>query len=278
MADGINEQVSELLKAEERLAQYAGPDRVIHHTEFPREEQQKEHFYSGIGELDAEVEGFQRGELVTISGYTGQGKTTLADTLAKRFMDTGNPVLFFSFEVQMTAFLEKYRESKASPLYIPLTLETMNLPWIRDRVLEAKAKHGCEVVVIDHLHFIVDMAFRQNMSLNIGACMRYLKKEVASMLNVLVILLAHTAQPTDNGEELHLGKIRDSSFIAQESDMVLMIMRLADRPPGNQKLIAPSFSQNRSRLMIEKARRTGAFKKRITLVKRGHWFEEELPT
>ncbi len=53
----------------------------------------------GVKQLDEYLGGLDRGELLTIGGYTSQGKTGLAIQMAINFAEQGNRVLFLSTEM-----------------------------------------------------------------------------------------------------------------------------------------------------------------------------------
>lgn len=95
---------------------------------------------------------------------------------------------------------------------------------------------------------------------------------------MLVFVLAHQGQAKEG--EPSIDNIRDSSFIGQESDMVFVVYRQADPVPPelekNAKIrgYAHSYEAGYAIVKIEKARRAGTFKKRLTYRKIGHWLEE----
>lgn len=271
---------------EARAATYDGPDRMVHYLEYwethKGQNDKVQSYATGLSQLDSLVEGFQTGEVVVITGPTGNGKTLLADTIGQRFMRGEKmPVVWFSYEVPTVKMIEKYvgaLDSQAIGLYVPMELKAGEFEWVKKKCLEAKLKHDCRVVIIDHLHFIVDMNTQTNMSLNIGAVMRQIKHDIAKAMNMLVFVLAHQGQAKEG--EPSIDNIRDSSFIAQESDMVFVVYRQADPVPselqGNAKLkgYPHSYQQGYATVKIEKARRSGAYKKRLTYQKQGHWLEE----
>lgn len=238
-------------------------------------------FNFSIPELDSLVEGFTTGELITVSGHTGQGKTTFTKTLAKQFGLANYPTLVFSFEDPPTRYLEPFKELEGcESIYLPKELKTGSLDWIENKVIEAKTKFNCQVVIIDHLHYIVDMNLNRNFSLNIGAAMRFLKSKIAIGLNQTVFIVCHQ-EKVECGQEPSLETIRDSSFIGQESDMVLVVSRTPDEThltsitgkrtpiPKNEQ----TFDKGLATVKIEKARRTGVFRKSMIFQKVGMWLE-----
>jgi replicative DNA helicase len=287
-----------LASVDEAIA-YQGDDRVVHFTDYlalkSAEESGANRFDSYFVGLNNALEGLETGEVVVISGHTKNGKTLFAESWI-RSMAQKNPqakALILSFEVKPRKILEKYIVTPDLDIYAPLALEAMNFEWLKKRCLEAKYKFNCRLVMIDHLHFLVDMNLQSNMSLNIGAFMRRLKKEIALDMNMAVILIAHQGQPRE-GQEASLNTIRDSSFVAQESDATIIVQRRKNfdvvelhdirekygdaamyraMPPPDA---SPTdyFSAGLATVKIAVSRRSGVFDWRKVFRKSGHFLEE----
>jgi len=248
------------IKIEEELLHYEGEDRVVSSFEMQKtlkESQQPEiSVMSNIEGLDRWINGFAGGELIIISGKTGQGKTLLLRTLTWHFGMQNKVCLWLSYEEMPRQFLKGFLEL---PLfYMPLEMKPGIIWWVEKRILEAKLKYDTRIVMIDHLHFVVDIARMKHPSLEIGTVVRQLKI-MAIKHNVIIFLVAHS-QKIRAGEEPSIDTVRDSSLIVQDSDMVLVIWRTEE--------------ENGACLSVEKCRRTGAFKKVIKLEKRDGFLRE----
>ena len=280
---------------------YAGPDRVVHFREFldakAGKAKSSHSFKSGFESFDKAC-GLETGEVVVVTGYTKNGKTLFAESWIHR-MAKQNPeavAMILSFEVQTEKLLQKYVGFTGEadvPAYVPMELKTMDFDWLRKRCIEAKFKHMAKIVLIDHLHFLVDMNTHQNMSLNIGAFMRRLKKDIALDLDLAVILIAHQGQPKE-GRDASLQNIRDSSFVGQESDATIVVSRRENLNEAELKEIEAKrgeFVAEQLRVAqegggedkcsggfcvvkVEVHRRTGVFGWRKLFRKNGHWTEE----
>lgn len=272
---------------EKQLFDRSSPDRLAPYLEYWQAHKNDESkgltFRSGLIQLDAALGGFKTGELIVVTGPTGNGKTLLADSLGQRFLrkESAN-VAWFSYEVPTLQMIEKYRiaeDSEKLGLYVPLELKAGSFDWLKLKCVEARLKFNCRIAIIDHLHFIVDMNTNHNMSLNIGAVMRQIKREIAVALNMVVFVIAHQGQKKE-GAEPSIDNIRDSSFIAQESDTVLVVYRTADPVPpelaANARIpgYPQTFEKGFCAVKIEKARRTGVYRKRLNYQKQDHWLEE----
>jgi replicative DNA helicase len=207
-----------------------------------------------IPSLDHAIEDFRDGEVIAISGPTKNGKTLLAQTLTANFDRQQQPSLWFSYEVTPRQFLEQFGADL--PLFfMPKKLKAHALPWIEERILEGFAKYHTRIVFIDHLHYLIDLARTRNPSIEIGTVVRFLKS-LAVREEMIVFLLCHTTKGASE-EALSYESIRDSSFVSQESDSVIMIRR------------TPKEGKNAARASVEFHRRTGVLEKMIKLQKVG---------
>lgn len=280
------------------LMKYDGPDRIVHFMEYLNikelEKNNSLKLQSNFSQFDDKLQGLCTGELTVISGKTGEGKTLFSESYMKGLLDKSTDLksCLFSFEVPPKTILEKYVNSPQMKIYLPVELKTSDFEWLYERVWEAAVKENCRLFVFDHLHFLIDMAEKQNMSLNIGRFMREIKTKIALELNVAVVLIAHQ-KGSPKGEEPGLEDIRDSSFIAQESDNVVICWRKKnftedeltkigrDNPVALQnikKRIKPSshdeYSDGFAVVQIAKARRSGTFRWIKLFQKVGSWLEE----
>jgi len=244
-------------KPSKSFKDYQGEDQVVTSFELRAKLRDKEETIvnarSLIPSLDDAVDGFRDGELIVISGPTKNGKTLLAQTLTVNFSKRQNYALWFTFEVPARQFLWQF---PTLPLiYMPQKLKPRAMDWFKDRVMESFEKYNTRIIFIDHLHYLVDLARQKNVSLEIGTVIRELKT-LAVQNDFVIFLLCHTAKSKID-EGLSYESIRDSSFISQESDCVIMIKR------------TPDGGENTARLRIEFHRRTGVMEKVVGLVKVG---------
>ncbi len=124
----------------------------------------------------------------------------------------------------MPELLGKFSENKGDlpDGVAPLQMVGNTLEWVEKKIIEAKVKYGTGVVFIDHLHFIVPFT-SERQDLAIGHAMRELKR-MARTWNVVVVLIAHIKKARVDKNPT-LDDLRDSSFIAQEADTVIMLYR-----------------------------------------------------
>jgi len=258
----INNEINELEREEYKLtkksevmlalSKYNGEDRVIDSKkaveDIRRDElQEKFSLDTNIPVLDSSIKGFREGQVVVLSAPTGQGKTSLAQTLTENFYENSEVnSLWFTYEVPVDDFVEKF--STIPLFYLPRKLKQNSLVWIEERIMEAKAKHDCKVVFIDHLHYLLEMqkmAEAKSLSLLIGMMLRELKR-MAIEHKIIIFLISHMKKTVyDRMPEIE--DLRDSSFIGQESDIVIFLKRYRDKEEYT----------NQATLKVAKNRRVG---------------------
>lgn len=209
-----------------RAREYDGEDKVISSHELAekiKNEKPIPTISSGYGKLDAILKGFVAGQLVTVSAPTKNGKTSFCIELTARMKDQN--VLWFPFEEPAEELIRKFldRGVEVPLFYTPEHITGNTMVWLEKKILESIAKYGTRVVFIDHLHFIIELSGSENMSLRIGDTMRKLK-QLAKKWDVVIFLIAHLSKtkvelPPD------INDLRDSSFVAQEADTVIMLWR-----------------------------------------------------
>jgi replicative DNA helicase len=239
----------------ESYSQYDGDDKVLTSFELRDKliaEKRDPHVSvkSGIPGIDYACEGFRDGELVVISGPTKSGKTLLAQTFTANFAKQKEYACWFSYEVPARQFLEQF---PILPLfYLPTNNKAQDFNWFMERCLEAFFKYNTRVFFVDHLHFLVDMARISNPSLEIGAIVRRIKRFAVDN-DFVIFLLCHIKKT--EGEDISYRDLRDSSFIAQDSDTCIMIKR------------TPKNGQNTAKARVEFHRRTGIMEYVVNLDK-----------
>ena len=184
--------------------------------------------------------------------------TLLLQTFTANFVKQLLYPLWFSFEVPARQFLSQFPNLPL--IYMPSKLKPRAMQWFEDRVWESYEKYNTRIICIDHLHFLVDMARQQQVSLEIGTIIRRLKT-LAVEGNFVIFLLCHTKMGKHDGT-LSYESIRDSSFISQESDTVIMVQR------------KPDIAENAARARVEFHRRTGVMERFVNLVKVGGMLHE----
>lgn len=244
----------------ENNADYEIISSIEFQLELDEQREPAQKLLSNIPILDRAIDGFVPGELIVISGPTKNGKTLLAQSLTYEFTKQNYFPLWFSFEVMPKYFLASFPQL---PLfYMPRRLKTSAMDWLIARMHESFKQYHTRVIFIDHLHYLFDMARIKSPSIEIGTIIRRLKS-VAIENGYIIFLLCHTRKGASYDTKLSYELIRDSSFVSQESDCVLMIARNIKNPETGEAWLS-----------IEFHRRTGALRTTVELVKAGGYLRE----
>jgi len=263
----------EYMEREKKMAEYDGLDKVWKSNEadeYFKNLKKPEIFNSGIGKLNRILGGFKPGEVVVISGKSGDGKTTLARSLTYDFTLCSHEKhsLWFSYELPPREFLRKFKEHGMPYFYMPIHLMSADMQWFEDKIIETRCKYNqLDIVFLDHLHYIVPPTKYQNMSIIIGEAMRSFVR-IAHDYNIVLFLIAHIKN-IDPKELAHKEHIRDSSFCVQESDAVIMIRRILPHHTEYN----PDMP-NCACLSVEKNRREGILQDVDVQLKNGRFYEE----
>lgn len=245
---------------EEKNSQYEIISSIEMKVEIDAQKDPDQRLLSNLPSLDRAIDGFVPGELIVISGPTKNGKTLLAQSLTYEFTKQNYFPLWFSFEVMPKYFLASFPDL---PLfYMPRRLRTSAMDWLVSKMYESFNEYHTRVIFIDHLHYLFDMARTKNSSIEIGTIIRRLKS-VAVERGYIIFLLCHTKKGAGDNQKLSYDSIRDSSFVSQESDAVLMIARNNKHPESSGAWLSVEFH-----------RRTGALRTIIELVKAGGYLRE----
>ena len=250
----------------DRLKVYQGDDRVVGSAELRKElDTQKPNpvrFESGWPDLEKYINGLEGGEMIGITGLPKSGKTLLAQNLTLHALQQGIMSIWFSYELSIRQFLARMPADK--DFFTPKIMIPHNMTWIADRILESKLKYNTRLVVIDHLHYLVDLERKGgNISVDIGAIIRKLHRWAISM-NVVIILLCHATKAQGIGgvqRELGAGDARDSGMISAEVDSMWAVMRV------HEGIRDMNYVENGVVVKVCHHRRTGILDKKVFLRK-----------
>lgn len=256
------------LRLENAMKVYSGEDELISSLdilEYLKTQPEEEKHMTGIKELDAILKGFRKNQLIVLAAPTKSGKSQMTVELAIRMPET-NPV-FIPFEESAEELVSKFKDRNEVPplFYTPKSITANTLDWIEKKIVEGIVKYNSKMFFIDHLHFIVPFS-SDRLDARIGHTMRTLKT-IAKEHGVIIILVAHLKK-TDVAVSPTLEDLRDSSFVAQEADTVLMMWRESKRKDGVM------ITTNRTIISVQANRRTGSTGNVKLVFKDGRYHEE----
>lgn len=271
-----------LYEAETRLHNYSGPDKVVSSLELAEELKNTEESMfiipTGIKTFDrlhsesnkSDEGGVEAGELILVTGPTGEGKTSFLMSITKNMALKNVASVWFTLEVTPRQFLKKIIGDASNPVplfYVPKENTDNQINWIQDRIIEAKVKYNAKVIFIDHIHQIFSIArmdAKSNLSFELGDLVAKIKK-IAIDHNLVIFLIAHSKDdPSGTAREPRKEDIRDSGLISRLADSIVGVWRVTnDDKIDNNKREALSEFDTKSKVRVFKNRRTG---------KLGAWF------
>lgn len=219
---------------------------------------------TGLKKVDTMTQGFVPGELMIISGQTSHGKTQLSNNIMLHVAQNGHKVMFVTMEMtkQETAdrfnMLTKDQDIGEGKIFLNMRSD---LAYTDVTKLIEKAKEkGCELVVIDHLHYFSRSV--ENATQEVSKIVKEFKS-AAVTLEIPIILICHVRKMPPK-QHPTLEHLRDSSLIAQDADMVLMVWRDESPSAKNPNEVEVTLWKNRNRQ--KKHRRDFLYAEGMTLV------------
>jgi len=188
---------------------------------------------TGYKGVDTLLGSFLPGELLTIGGDTGHGKSLLAMNIAQNvYAKEQKPVLLVNLELTRYQAVQRFYNLSDDHDYAGILIQRAPAVSYRDiDVLMQRAKdEGACMVVIDHLHFFSRSA--ENEARELSRITKHFK-ECAVEQELPVILLSHVTPtrimaPDGTVKKEYkpgLHNLKGSSSIEQDSDMVGFVYR-----------------------------------------------------
>lgn len=171
--------------------------------------------------------GVRAGDLIVITGKSGDGKTMLAMNITLNLDKISIPTLWFSYEVSLNNLLAKFKQmgiSDKTLIYTPKKNITGNVGWIKEKIIEAQQKYSVKVIFIDDLTFLTPTTSKNSdqYRMVIGNICQELKF-MSVDLNIVIFLMAHVKKTY--GREIEMEDTAESSAPFQKCDYMMAIRR-----------------------------------------------------
>ena len=229
---------------------------------------------SGFYELDRQISGLNKSDLILVAARPGMGKTSFALNIAAHVgKNSGKKVVLFSLEMSNEQIASKLLSTEAS--VVGTSIKTGQLggdDWVRlaqaaqmlskcdiyiddtsaITVSEMKAKlrrmKNVGLVIIDYLQLMTTGRRSENRVQEVSEITRSLKI-MAKELNVPVITLAQLSRGPEARADHRpmLSDLRESGSIEQDADIVMMLFREAyyDRDSESPNVAECIVAKNR---------------------------------
>lgn len=223
------------------MREYDGDDKIIASEDLLveiKELETEDRYHTGIAKLDKVLDGFRSNQLVVVSAPPKAGKTQFCVFLASKLP---NPTLFL-FEETPQEVLFKYQTKglKLPHFYTHKTMIELSVEGLYRKMIEAWAKYNSKIFFIDHLHFLLDG--KENAGFEIKGVVQNLKK-FAKRHGFTIFLICHISKGHFD-QPPGIEAIRDSSFIPQYADTVIMLWRESYKAGVKEHSNVLSFTNN----------------------------------
>jgi len=210
---------------------------------------------TGFMELDHDLCGLQKGEMIIIAGRPSMGKTSFALNVAENIgVKEDVPVVIFSLEMSKQQLVERLlcsygginsqtvRKGMIStedmaklteiagqlyekPIFIDDTPGLTPL-MIRAKCRRLKSQHDIQAVFIDYMQLMGLGGRVESRQQEISTISRYLKS-LARELNVPVVVLSQLNRAAEGreGHRPRMSDLRESGSIEQDADVVILLHR-----------------------------------------------------
>lgn len=215
----------------------------------------------GVGDYYGfEIDGNHR---YLLGDFTVTHNTLFMQSLAYNFVKSGQPILFFSYEVPIGELWRKFKDmgvDNSFQGFAPEKSVNRKLDWVCEKIKDSRDRFKTKIVFIDHLGFLMeeptnyDSNIANNLSTILTLICRRLKS-IAIQENIVIVLAHHLRKPASGKtEESTSHDLKDSTGVGQESDAVVIVRRKKMKKGYGE--VGDTY-ESESIILIDKNRRTG---------------------
>ncbi|MBL7215246.1 MAG: replicative DNA helicase [Phycisphaerae bacterium] len=212
---------------------------------------------TGFEELNYQLAGLQKGEMIIIAGRPSMGKTSFALNVAEHLgVDENIPVAIFSLEMGRHQLVERFlcsrskidsqlvRKGMLSPEQMaeltrvggelfekPIFIDDspgLTPLMIRAKCRRLKSQHDIQSIFIDYMQLMSLGGRVESRQQEISTISRYLKA-LARELDIPVVVLSQLNRGAEGreGHRPYMSDLRESGSIEQDADVVILLHREA---------------------------------------------------
>lgn len=210
---------------------------------------------TGFMELDHDLCGLQKGEMIIVAGRPSMGKTSFALNIAENIgVNDNTPVVIFSLEMSKQQLVERILCSHSGinsqavrkgmlstddmakltvaggelfekPVFIDDTPGLTPL-MIRAKCRRLKSQHDIQAIFIDYMQLMSLGGRVESRQQEISTISRYLKS-LARELDVPVVVLSQLNRAAEGreGHRPRMSDLRESGSIEQDADVIILLHR-----------------------------------------------------
>ncbi|MFI5405010.1 MAG: DnaB-like helicase C-terminal domain-containing protein [Nitrososphaerales archaeon] len=225
---------------------------------------------TGWNSIDAVWGGVRSGEVTSLSGLTGAGKTTFALALATNQLKNGKKVLivspemneeillldmingYFHDDVQDEKRINEFESKFKDKIYIAKVFDTWTdkssstlLTHVFDIVEYAIRYYQVDFIILDHMRLLINKSKNEKESERV-AIDDFLEKSVHTAIynNVHIVLIVQPKNILSTQKKLTEHDLKGSSNIGQDSHNILLIHREKNSKNG-RSLVELDIAKNR---------------------------------
>jgi replicative DNA helicase len=207
---------------------------------------------TGSRAMDLATTGISGGELWTVAGRPGMGKTALECNMALHQAKASVPTLIFSLEMRKTPLVErmvaietgvfatnmrlgmlsqeeldKISNTMTKIQNLPIHIDSnynANLPYVLSTIRKYQKMHGVKIVYLDYIQLLSERS--ADATNEIGRLTRALKL-LANELDIGIVILSQLSRNCEYREDKRpiLSDLRQSGNIEEDSDVVISLYR-----------------------------------------------------
>ena len=185
--------------------------------------------------------GYWNGQLITLSGVSGTGKTSYVLQELLWHAKNGNPTYMLCLEMPETMMMRKLIEKEFNVPMLKITQEHVqryrkqlekwpiyfgnkgrDLDEVERTIRAAVKRYDLKLVAFDNLNYFVRSI--DNVTQEIARVTKRFK-EIAVDLHIPIILIAQPRKFDDDTRTMRASDLKDSSAIQQDSDVIILLHR-----------------------------------------------------
>jgi len=207
---------------------------------------------TGYPTLDRFLCGLGPGELTAISADTSVGKTLFVLNLinnAYKVAEKPFTTLYVSLDTAIINVCARFYSmdhfNDDNPIYFYNNTIGISLEKVKRAIKKRKEESGLDLVVVDMLNSLVRSVANQT---NEMASVTLKLRELALEMDIHIIILCHITKEVSKSRDTrpHYSAIKDSSAVAQDSDIVIMLGRdNLDEQERNNMVVSVQKNRNK---------------------------------